>query len=206
MTDTHRFDQVAATWDEDANRTRLAHAVAEAIAASVGLAPTLDVLDYGCGTGLLTLALRPHVRSVTGVDTSAGMLAVLDRKVRDGGLTGVTTRRLEADSGYAFAGDYDLIVSSMTLHHVADVDALLGRLHGHLRPGGYVALADLDLEDGTFHKPEITDVHHAGFERGALKARLAQAGFVDLADTTAFEHRRHDRDYPVFLITGRRAD
>ncbi len=206
MTDTQRFDQVAATWDEDTNRTRLASAVAEAIAAAVGLTPALDVLDYGCGTGLLTLALRPHVRSVAGVDTSAGMLAVLDRKVRDGGLTGVVTARLGAGTGYAFTGAYDLIVSSMTLHHVADVGALLDRLHRHLRPGGRVALADLDLEDGTFHKPEITDVHHPGFDRGALKARLADAGFVDLADTTAFVHRRNDRDYPVFLVTGRRSD
>jgi hypothetical protein len=66
-----------------------------------------------------------------------------------------------------------------------------------------VALADLDREDGTFHKPEITDVHHLGFERRAIRELLAAAGFDGLQDETAFVHRRNDREYPVFLITGR---
>ena len=204
MTDTRRFDQVAATWDEDAGRVRLASAVADAIARQVGLAPTLDVLDFGCGTGLLTLALRPHVRSVTGADTSTGMLSVLERKVLEHGLKSVTTQLLRSADGYAISGDYDLVVSSMTLHHVADLAALFARFREHLRPGGRVALADLDREDGTFHDPDVTDVFHLGFERADLKTLLSEAGFDEPADTTAFVHHRAGRDYPVFLVSGRR--
>ena len=65
------------------------------------------------------------------------------------------------------------------------------------------ALADLDREDGSFHSPEITDAYHPGFERHDVRGRLSAAGFDDLEDATAFVHRRNDRDYPVFLITGR---
>ncbi len=84
-----------------------------------------------------------------------------------------------------------------------DLPALFRTFRSILRPGGRVALADLDREDGTFHKPEITDVHHLGFERGDIRAQLLNAGFEGIEDATAFVHRRNGREYPVFLVTGR---
>ena len=81
--------------------------------------------------------------------------------------------------------------------------ALFSDFRSLLRSGGRVALADQDREDGSFHSPEITDVHHLGFERLEIRGLLAAAGFDDLEDATAFVHRRDDCDYPVFLITGR---
>jgi tRNA (cmo5U34)-methyltransferase len=204
MTDTRRFDQIAADWDADTARVRLANAVGDAIAQQVALTPEMDVLDVGCGTGLLTLALQPLVCRVTGADTSQGMLDVLTAKLRDRNVNSVTTLLLRPDDGYALSGVYDLVVSSMALHHVADLATLFSRLHAHLRPGGQVALADLDREDGTFHTKDVTDVFHLGFDRQEVKALLAAAGFDELADTTAFVHHKHGRDYPVFLIRGRR--
>jgi tRNA (cmo5U34)-methyltransferase len=203
MDGTRRFDQAASTWDEDPGRVRLARAVAKQILQRLGQTSDLDVLDFGCGTGLLTLALQPHVRSVTGADSSAGMLGVLEQKVRALRLESVTPYLLDEAHPLASAGSCDLIASSMTLHHVRDLPALFSEFRALLRNGGRVALADLDQEDGTFHKPEVTDVHHLGFERGEIRRLLSAAGFDDLQDATAFVHRRGDRDYPVFLITGR---
>jgi hypothetical protein len=57
--------------------------------------------------------------------------------------------------------------------------------------------------DGSFHSPGITDVPHLGFERREIRGLLSEAGFDDLEDATAFVHRRNDRNYLVFLITGR---
>jgi ubiquinone/menaquinone biosynthesis C-methylase UbiE len=203
MNETRRFDQAADTWDEDTARVALARAVAEQIRQRVGLAPDMDVLDFGCGTGLLTLAIHPRVRSVTGADSSAGMLGVLEQKGRAPGLASVRTYLLDGAHALASAGSFDLITSSMTLHHVRDLPALFAEFRALLRPGGRVALADLDTEDGTFHRPEVTDVHHLGFERGEIRRLLSEAGFDDLQDATAFVHRRNGRDYPVFLVTGR---
>jgi tRNA (cmo5U34)-methyltransferase len=197
---TQRFDQEAATWDENPRRVRLAKAVAQTIAQRVPLSGAMDVLDFGCGTGLLTLKLQPSVGTITGADTSPGMLEVLRQKVLDQGLDGVDSFLLGTEG--SLQGTYDLIVSSMTLHHVQDLVLLFQRFRAHLRPGGRVALADLDQEDGSFHE-NAADVFHLGFRRDALKALLAEAGFVELEDTTAFELRRNGRDYPVFLITGR---
>jgi len=203
MTDTQRFDQVAGTWDEDPGRVALARAVADAIGCQVGPSASMDVLDFGTGTGLLALAVQPYVRSVTGADTSAGMLEVFERKVRALGLDAVRSCRLDRLESLSAAGTFDLIISSMTLHHVDDLAALFAQFRALLRNGGRLAVADLDTEDGTFHSPDVTDVHHLGFDRADLRAQLAAAGFEDLRETTAFVHRRHGREYPVFLISGR---
>ena len=74
---------------------------------------------------------------------------------------------------------------------------------GSSEPGGRVALADLHREDGSFHE-DARDVFHLGFEPSELQTLLAAAGFVDLDVTTATITRKETRDYPVFLITGRR--
>jgi tRNA (cmo5U34)-methyltransferase len=203
MAETQRFDQVAGTWDEDPGRVALARAVGEQVRQQVRLTPEMDVLDFGCGTGLLTLAVQPHVRSVTGADSSAGMLGVLDRKLQAAGVASVRSYLLDAAHPLASAGSFDLVTSSMALHHVRDLPALFSEFRSILRPGGRVALADLDTEDGTFHSPEVTDVHHLGFERGEFRRLLAEAGFDDVQDVTAFVHRRNGREYPVFLITAR---
>jgi ubiquinone/menaquinone biosynthesis C-methylase UbiE len=202
VVNTQRFDEAASTWDEDPARVALARAVAEQTLRRLGQTSDIDALDFGCGTGLLTLALQPHVRSVTGADSSAGMLGVLQQKVQALGLESVRPHLLDDAHPLASAGSFDLIASSMTLHHVRDLPALFRAFRSLLRAGGRVALADLDTEDGTFHKPGLTDVHHLGFERRAIRDLLSAAGFDGLQDETAFVHRRNDREYPVFLISG----
>jgi tRNA (cmo5U34)-methyltransferase len=196
-----RFDRVAPTWDEDASRVALAQAVADGIASQVGLTPDMDVLDFGCGTGLLALALAPHVRSVTGADSSAGMLNVFEQKIRSQGLPSVRPYLIGETTPLESAGRFDLITSSMALHHVRDVAALFAQFRSLLTPQGRVALADLDSEDGTFHSADVPDVYHLGFERQAVREMLSRQGFVNFRDATAFVHRRNGRDYPVFLIT-----
>ena len=204
MTDGNRFDQEAATWDEKPRRVQTALDVAAAIARRSPLSEDLDLLDFGCGTGLLTLALRPSVGRITGVDTSAGMLDVLRAKVRERRLSNVETILLEERREPVLPhGPFHLIVSSMALHHVEDLASLFREFHARLHPGGRVALADLDREDGTFHE-DARGVFHLGFERAAITALLAEAGFSDPATTAAAVVRKNDREYPIFLLTGTR--
>lgn len=92
----------------------------------------------------------------------------------------------------------------MAMHHVQDTAALLRALFAHLAPGGWLALADLDAEDGTFHPAGLEGVYHAGFDRPALGAALGAAGFTDVVFGTAVEVQREGRVYPVFLVTARR--
>lgn len=207
---TNHFDQSAAHWDAEPRRVELAKAVGEAIIRHVRPTSNMDVLDYGCGTGLLGLFLLPHVRSVTGADSSPGMLQVLEDKIQTGQLRHMRATRLDLERDRVPENRYHMVVANMVLHHVKRTDALLAAFHEMLVPGGVVAVADLDAEPGTFHRPDTKeDVYHHGFDRTKLMNRLRQVGFTDMAHATAHVIRKpiatgETREFPVFVIVGHR--
>jgi SAM-dependent methyltransferase len=204
------FDREAASWDENPARVRLANDVADAIRSEISLDLDMDVLDFGCGTGLVTLRLQPSVRSVTGADSSRGMLDILSAKIARQNLGNVRTLCLAPERIETLPGPYHLIVSSMTFHHLPDVRPLLDLFYRSIAPGGYLAIADLDAEGGMFHGSS-EGVFHPGFEREELRHAFTGAGFEAIRDTTAAEIVKPDssgvmRRFSVFLITGRKTD
>jgi ubiquinone/menaquinone biosynthesis C-methylase UbiE len=197
------FDQQAPTWDNHPGRLQMAADIFTALRSRVPLQPSWEVLDYGCGTGLLALALAPHVHRLTAVDSSPGMLDVLAAKAADAGLAHVVTRLANFETDPAPSGAYQLVASAMTLHHVANIDGILRVFFDLLQPGGWLAIADLDEEDGSFHAHR-DGVHHPGFDRPHLAQRLANAGFSSLEFSTAAHSVKNGRTYPVFLAIARR--
>lgn len=203
------FEKAAAVWDAEPRRVKLAHDVADAIIREIKPGPDLEVLDFGCGTGLVTLKLQPLVRSITGVDSSPGMLAVLQDKVKKGGFTNVHPRLVDFERGGRVEGRFHLIVSSMAMHHVADTAALFRLWLDLLWPGGWLATADLDTEDGSFHGDNNTGVFHLGFARPAIKALLERTGFQEVRVTNAAAMvkevpGRGDREFTLLLLLGRK--
>ena len=75
------FNKEAATWDEQPGRVAIANNIGASILRQIKLDPSMDVMEFGCGTGLITLQIQPHVHSITGVDNSDGMLGVLNAKI-----------------------------------------------------------------------------------------------------------------------------
>lgn len=202
------FDKETAAWDEDPGRVRLANDVADAIIRETRPTGEMDVLDFGCGTGLVTLRLQPLVRTITGADSSKGMLDVLESKVGSQGLSNVRTQFADFENGCSVEGRFHLIISSMTMHHVKDAAALFQQWYELLHPGGLLAAADLDTEDGSFHLNN-TGVFHLGFDRNELKKLLQKTGFHDVRAVTAATMMRDvagvgKRAFPVFLIVGRK--
>ena len=206
----NHFDDAAATWDNEPRRIALMKAVGETILREARPTKHMDVLDYGCGTGLVSLFLLPYVRSVTGADSSLGMLEVLRKKLAEGGIKTMKAVRLDLERDRLPGQRYHLLVTSMTLHHIADTDHVLSAFHELLLPGGTLCIADLDTEPGIFHTPEAApSVHHHGFDRNDLKNQLRQIGFHELRDVTAHTIRRpvqggEERDFPVFLLVAKR--
>ncbi len=207
MNEKRDFDQVAPSWDEEPRRVKLAGNVASSIIGAIHPDQTMDALDFGCGTGLVTLLLRPWVRSILGVDSSRGMLAVLERKVREREMTNVETVCRDLEKDERPAGRFHLIVSSMTLHHLPEPARLFNLFNDLLLPGGLIAVADLDTEDGNFHD-DSTGVFHHGFDREKIMAHLLEIGFIDCgaqtADVIVKGTEAAAREYPVFLITARK--
>lgn len=200
------FDEKADTWDDDPTRTARAADVARRIREEVPLGASSHVLDFGSGTGLLGFQLISDVASVTFADPSQGMLEQVGRKLRDGGHANGHVLRFDPRTP-DLPGSYDVIVSLLALHHADDPAATLRLLASRLEPGGWLAVCDLDTEDGTFHDPPHPDVH-LGFDRDALVERLGELGLEDARAVTAYVVRKERPEgvgeYPLFLLMGRR--
>jgi ubiquinone/menaquinone biosynthesis C-methylase UbiE len=208
-TGQRNFDQAAEHWDHRPQRVLLAQDVADAVLRKIADTSALDVLDFGCGTGLLTLQLQPLVHSITGVDNSSGMLHVLNQKITNLKLANARTFLCDLEQGDSLPGKYDLIVSSMTFHHVRRIEPLLEHFYATLAPGGRLCVADLDPEEGRFHG-DNTGVFHFGFDRTILGQAFSQAGFQNVTAQTAAhivkpDERQQTTTFSVFLLSGEKA-
>jgi ubiquinone/menaquinone biosynthesis C-methylase UbiE len=200
------FDRDASSWDQVPQRVQVASDIAHSMSRTLILRPDMDVLDFGCGTGLMSLALQPFVHSVTGVDSSQGMLDVFRRKISDNALQNVKALYLDLEKGDNLSGNYHLVVSSMTLHHIKEFRPLLRQFYHVLRPSGTLCIADLDLDDGQFHASN-DGVFYFGFDREDLRLGFHEAGFGDIR---AFDAARiekpvegsNNRIFTIFLMTG----
>ena len=207
-TDSQRFDSKAAAWDANATRSALAEAVARAIIAHLPVMRPERALEFGCGTGMVTLRVARHCGQITAIDTSREMLRMLNEKIAADNVVNVAPLLLDLTQSDAVAhieGTFDFVFSSMTLHHIPDTPTFLLQLNAHLSPGATLAIADLDAEDGLFHDDETEKVHH-GFGRDALRSMLETAGFENISFITAHIIEKRKRagmlaDYPVFLVT-----
>lgn len=200
MTQQRNFDAAALLWDEEPRRVKLAGEIAAAILRNIPFSKEWDALDFGCGTGLVTLQLAPVLRSVTGIDSSSGMLDRLGAKIQTSGFSNVSTELCDPGKGELPAGRYHLITSAMTLHHIEKVIPLLQSLKTLLLPGGWVALADLESEGGRFHD-DSTGVFHHGFSAAELTDMLEKAGFSSISINTAALIAKGDQTFPVLLAT-----
>jgi len=199
---TDLFEAKAADWDANERRTRMAAAIGNTILEQVPLHAKMRVMDFGAGTGLIAARIAPLVEQLVAVDTSPAMLEKLAAKAElEGRVKIVCEDILENPLDTRF----DLIVSAMTLHHVEDTARLLHRFNEQLKPSGMLALADLDREDGSFHPQGTEGIFHFGFDRAELGALLESQGFEQVAFHTAHTIERNDREYPVFLVTARKA-
>jgi ubiquinone/menaquinone biosynthesis C-methylase UbiE len=202
----NEFDQKAAQWDAKPVRVERALAVAESIKAAVPLSPKMTALEYGCGTGLVSFALQSQLGHITLADSSTGMLTVLREKIATANISNMTPVQLDLITDPLPAERYQLIYTLLTLHHIPDTAKILRAFYQLLDNSGYLCVADLDKEDGTFHEDEFHG--HLGFDREELAAQAKQIGFQSIRFTTAF-HMIKDvqgvsQDYPIFLMVARK--
>lgn len=198
------FDALAQSWDDNPERLERASAVAAAIMREAKLTPADVVLEYGAGTGVVGRLLAPNAGQVHLVDAAAEMVAVAQRKAAEAGLDNVWAEQRDLTAGQTLDSRYDLVTATLVLHHIADAAQLLDQFARLLRPGGRLALADLDRDVERQYHDEGFAGHH-GFDRGELAAQLASAGFVNLRWETVYQMPKttksgHRRVFPIFLV------
>jgi ubiquinone/menaquinone biosynthesis C-methylase UbiE len=210
---SEKFNREALQWDENPQRRAIAHSVAKGIIAATKPNKTMHALEFGCGTGLVTMEIAPLVKTLLGVDTSREMLSVLQEKIKTSGISNIETTCSDLSSPSDTVEPdktFDLIYSSMTLHHIDDTAGFIKRVSTLLCPGGIVAMADLDQEDGLFHDDPLEKVHY-GFDRDELSVLLKAAGLQPIIFETIYTVNKINRSgisaaYPVFLVFATKID
>ena len=161
----HDFNHKAETFDSPKN-IFLANLVCQAVEKQIDLLSDKEILDFGGGTGLLTLPLAKQVKSVTLVDISEKMLEQARLKAEQQDIKNI--QFLEQDLlANPLEQEFDLIVVCRVLHHMPDLDEALSLFHQHLKEDGQLLLAD-------FTK---TEANHHGFDLAELEKQLIEHGF-----------------------------
>lgn len=197
------FDNVARTWDENPIHLDRSQAIAIKMQETLPLRKEMKALEYGAGTGILSFLLSEQLGHITMMDSSAGMVKVMEEKVLSRNATNLfpVMMDLEKERPYAY---YDLIFNQMVLHHIKDIRSIFDKFHQMLNPGGILAIADLYTEDGSFHG-EGVDVH-LGFDPEQLKKILLAVGFKNVHFEECYTVKREvsgeiAKQFPIFLLT-----
>lgn len=195
------FKEKSKTYSKDSKRVRNVQTIAKGILDKVSYHKDMHIMDFGSGTGLLTIEIAPYVKKITGIDLSPSMNETL---LQNKDLVDCELEVLELDlSKSDIDHKYDGIISSMTLHHVEDIKELFKKFHQILDTDGTIALSDLYTEDGKFHSQD-TGVYHHGFDEEFIIEAAKEAGFRELQIEEVSVAKKPQGDYPIFLLTGKK--
>jgi len=202
---TSPFDEKAKNWDNPLQK-EINRKIGAAITAHIPLSPESVIIDFGAGTGLLSMELAPAVKEVMAIDDSIEMLSRLKVNCSASAVGNITPMHGKAEDLLPNL-KWDILVSSLTLHHVKNAAALLSQIYDGTSSDGWIAIADLDHEDGSFHGNN-PDVHHHGFSASSISTMLKNAGFSDISVEVVGEIEREKegktKSFKVICAFGRK--
>lgn len=196
------FDSRAREWDKNLMHLERSRAIAIELKKMISLNVSMKALEYGAGTGLMSFLLKDEFAEITLMDNSREMVKVCEEKTEDFKTKHIFPLWFDLEHN-DFEGKFDIIYNQMVLHHVKDFEGILTKFYSLLNPGGYLAIADLFTEDGSFH--EVNDNLHLGFEPDILTKTLKQIGFNEINYRTCFEVKKESgKVFPVFLLVAKK--
>ena len=192
------FANKSKSWDMSSRRVKNAQGIAQKIIDNIELKPNMTVMDFGAGTGLLSYFIAPHIKRVVAVDNSPSMLEMFSEKAVE---FDSETEVIELDlSSSTLNRKFDGIISSMTIHHLENIEEMFKKMYDMLEDYGFIAIADLESEDGSFHS-DNTGVFHFGFEKEKLEEFASSVGFKNIGFELASKIEKPHGTFNVFLMT-----
>jgi len=198
----NEFDTKAFEWDKNNTHLERSAAIASELQKMIPLDNSMKALEYGAGTGLLSFNLKNLFAEITLMDSSTEMIKICNEKIRFYDTKHIKTILFDLEKS-DYNQTFDIIYNQMVLHHVMEIDKIFRKFFSMLNSEGYLAIADLFPEDGSFHGPEANV--HKGFDPDNLKTRLVDIGFKNTEYKNCFVIKREgEKKYPVFLLVAKK--
>jgi ubiquinone/menaquinone biosynthesis C-methylase UbiE len=203
------FEKALMRWDKEPGRLNMTHKIAQAMLNRTSPQGNEVLLDYGTGTGLIALEFYHSVKKIVAVDSSKDMLTFLQKKLNANSITTIEPIEWSIGNDLQKLPKFDIIIVSLTLHHVMDITLAAEVFYSLLNPGGTIAVADLDPDDGESHGPEM--IVHNGFVRADLREIFKKAGFTNIQIdnvatlTKVSSKTRELKEFPIFLMIAYKA-
>jgi SAM-dependent methyltransferase len=227
---SQRFDKEATEWD---NQPYTVASSKQALEALLKYVPILkygsrapDILEIGCGTGLLSLIVAPYANSLTAMDPSSGMIKALEAKLavtpsisnikpvcgllRNSDDPKIQNPSVSGESPMRF----DLVISHLVLHHIPSLLDVLKTMYDCLKPGGRIALTDFEdfgPEARKFHAEcKMEGVERHGIKRKEMETLMKESGFVDISVDECFRMEKLVEsgglmEFPILICLGKKA-
>jgi ubiquinone/menaquinone biosynthesis C-methylase UbiE len=200
----NEFDIKAAEWDKNPMHWDRSEAIANEIKELIPLRKDMRALEYGAGTGITSFLLKESLRQIILMDNSTEMVRIMNEKIKTTGVKNMKALNFDLEHRDYKEGTFDLIFTQMVLHHVNDVETIIQRFSKLLNPDGYLAIADLLEEDGSFHGEGFSG--HKGFNIDWLSHILRNNRLRNISHKTCFVIDRkisesETKKFDVFLLT-----
>lgn len=204
----NEFDLKAAGWDENPVHIQRAAAIVAAMLDHIPIAGTMTALEFGAGTGIASFILRDRLQKIVMIDSSAEMVRIMKQKIRKNMAGNLKAKLFDLEKEPWRGSRLNLVMTQMVLHHIVDIEDIISKFYNILVPGGYLAIADLYPEDGSFHGEGFTG--HRGFDTGELSGILGKKGFINIYAGKCFSIKKQfteteSKQFDVFLMTARKS-
>jgi SAM-dependent methyltransferase len=202
------FDNQAKDWDNDPKKIERAEILAKEIKQYFKEEKLSTAFEFGCGTGLVSYFLKDFFKTITLADNSTGMISVLKEKIEREKLFNLNPILIDLLENDLDITKQDVIFTLLTIHHILDLDKLFAVFNNILKPGGYICIADLVSEDGSFHSKYPEFDGHNGFAKNELTLIIENNGFKLLSYKVFHiiekQVDNENRQYPLFLLIGKK--
>ena len=199
------FEGRAKDWDND-SRIKRSKIVAEKINEIIGNEKYNSIMEYGCATGLISLNLCEKFKKVTLMDSEKEMIKIIKEKLDRCEKNNVFPIQIDLMNESYKKEKFDLIYTSLTLHHIPDTEKIIKIFYNLLNENGMLCIIDLDKEDGSFHINQKDFNGHNGFEHRYMENIFESVGFSNIKSDTFYNGEKIYKEktipYSLFYTVG----
>jgi ubiquinone/menaquinone biosynthesis C-methylase UbiE len=142
------FQDWANEYDNTLGKVKRHHALLDLVVELSEIKRNDQVLDIGCGTGLLSLKfLEKTDCTITAIDCSTHMLRIFEEKIEKYNLTEKIHCAQKSVEDMDFKpNQYDIIASTVVLHHVKYKEPVIKKIYNYVKEGGRFVMGDMDID------------------------------------------------------------